>query len=139
MTEDDVLLAIERQSRQRTEAVKALLLHQGRPDLVVELEASLRDVRTGVSSARSVWHSISEAQRRTLGRLRDGASLVRRGAKYDAVGGRTDAVAAVCDIRTARALCAHELLACDGSTFDPEARFALTERGRFVLSLTPTP
>ena len=48
--------------------------------------------------------------------------------------GEPHALGNVCSLATARALCAHELLACDGTTFDPELRFVLTERGRFVLA-----
>jgi hypothetical protein len=139
---EDVLLALEEESRRRLDAVRALLREKGRDDLVADLDAELRNVRLGVTAARSAWHSISPAQRRALEALRAGGWFRRSGGsttRYDAVGG-PEGIANICGIATARALCAHELIACNGGVFDPESRFVLTERGRFVLSaaLQPT-
>jgi hypothetical protein len=66
MTSDDILAAIEAENQRSTEAVRQVLLDHGRPDLVIELDANLREVRLGIKHARSVWHSISDAQRRVL-------------------------------------------------------------------------
>lgn len=114
---EDVLQKIERESRASTARVLDILHDMGRPDLAGELERNLRDVRSGVSSARNIWHSISPAQRRALVAFAAGATT--------------------CPLRTARPLCARDLLACDGGLLDPEARFALTEHGRFVLAHGP--
>lgn len=133
LTEDDVMLAFEGRSRQRIEAVKALLREEGRPDLADELDAKLRDIRLGLDSARSAWHSISPAQRRALELLGEASALARAGCGYVTTG-RPDGYAIKAGrLATMRALCAHELIACDGTVTDPECRFVLTERGRFVL------
>lgn len=135
MSEFDALRWAEEQSERNARRVKALLWEQGRPDLATELDAKLRDIRLGIDGARSTWHSISDAQRRVLTILGTGRHLIRGTgkARYDATG-TPYTVVNVCRLATARALCAHDLLAPDGGAFDPEGKFVLTERARFVLA-----
>ena len=73
-----------------------------------------------------------DANRRELRRNRKMPSL------YDVVGDpqavkEPYAIRRFCRLSTARALCAHGLLAPDGGAPDPEAKFVITERGVFVL------
>jgi len=132
MTEDDILLRLEREDRARTASIRQMLIANGRQDLADDLDRRLKDIATGVDGARNCWHSISPAQRRAIELLAGGTALARVGNSYIVVG-RKGADVVACRLRTARALCAHELIAPDGPVFDPEARFVLTERGRFVL------
>lgn len=132
-----ILDALEFQRRESLERTRIMLREAGRPDLVAELDQNIRDCESGVMGAKSTWRSISPAQRRVLVLLEPGRRLRRCGGsrtRYDAVGGNVEAEGNVCGIATARNLCARELIACDGTAFDPEARFTLTERGRFVLA-----
>lgn len=132
----EVMAWIDAESAKRTARVKAVLMEEGRPDLVEELEANLRNVANGVSSALSTWAALSAAQRRVLEALEPGRVLIREhGSKswYDA-SGAPGAMARVCRLPTARNLIARELLECEGGAFDPERRLSLTERARFVLS-----
>ncbi len=134
-SDDDILLALDREARRSNERVRAMLMEMGRPDLVKELDARLRDIRLGLDSARSCWHSISPAQRRVLKIMEPGRYLARsRGSRtrYNAYG-EPHAESNVCGLATLRALCAHELCHVDGGATDPERKFVLTERGRFVL------
>ena len=60
--------------------------------------------------------------------------------RFGAYGPPADAAGVVCGLPTVRALCARELLACDGTATDPERKIVLTERGAFVVkSGTTTP
>jgi len=67
--------------------------------------------------------------------MEPGYSMQRRSVrplKYNAMGGpHAELVGA--GIKTMRALCAHGLVHVDGGATDPERKFVLTERGRFVL------
>jgi hypothetical protein len=137
MDEHPILLEIERRRRESAARVLDILHEADRPDLAGELERNLRDIESGVSTARSIWHSISAAQRRVLVAMEPGRLVVReRGSsrQYEGVGANVDATGRLCDIRTLRNLCARDLIACDGGAFDPEAKFVLTEHGRFVLA-----
>lgn len=139
--DDELLLRLDRESHRRTERVRVVLLEAGRPDLVVELDTKLREIRTGVAGARSTWHSISPAQRRVLQLLSSGRWLVRQKhskTRYDAHG-EPHAEGNVCSLATFRNLTTRDLLACDGTAFDPELRGVLTEHGRFVLVHGPLP
>ena len=136
---DAMIHAIEHRDRQRTEAIKRMLINKGRRDLADELDAKLKDVRTGVAGAQSTWHSISPAQRRVLTTLATGRWLIREHGSlswYEAHG-EPEAMARVCRLPTARNLIARELLACEGGAFDPERKLVLTERARFVLRHGP--
>lgn len=135
-TEEDLLLRLDRESAQKTQRVREFLIAEGRPDLARDLDDKLRDIRLGVDRARSVWHSISPAQRRVLLLLNEGRYLRRpphsRTRCY--AFGEPFAMGDVCSIRTARALCSRELLAPDGTLLDPEAKMVITEAGRFVVA-----
>jgi hypothetical protein len=78
---------LEREGRERTERIRQMLREEGRADLEAELDRNLRDVESGVTSARSTWHSISDAQRRVLILLAGGPASLRRmkGSTYDVV------------------------------------------------------
>lgn len=140
LEQERLLAALDAESERRTQAVRDMLLESGRPDLVEELDARLRDVRLGFCSAQGTWHALSAAQRRVLQAMGEGRRLVRRHApstRYDAVGGRADAIADLCRVATVRNLASRELVAWEGGAFDPEAKAVLTERGRFILRYGP--
>lgn len=140
--EDDTLMQnLERQSREQQERTRQFLFEQGRPDLVFELDANLKDVRTGVSSARGTWHALSKAQRRVLRTLHGTGHKLRRtrgsNFEYEAAGGNADAISKAATLPTIRNLCRRELLVCEGDLRDPERVVVLTDHGRFVLAHGP--
>lgn len=131
MTEDDILDQIERGSARRVEVVRAMLMTH-RPDVLLEFDGAIRDLRLGLTSARNAWHSISPAQRRALQACVDAGHLVKNADKrsrYDIPGG----AAAALGISTIRKLIAHDMLDCDGGALDPEERVVASERGRFIV------
>ncbi|MBK3801308.1 hypothetical protein GAY33_19150 [Azospirillum brasilense] len=136
VTEEDVLHRLEAESRRQTEGVRAMLLEEGRPDLVEDLDRRLRESRMGITGARATWDALTELQRKVLLILLEGnRRLVRQKHSkhfFDAIG-EPHAVARVAGLPTIRNLIARELLTPDGGTFDPEAAAVLTERARFVV------
>lgn len=136
MTEDDVFLAIERQSRARAESVRELLRGEGREDLIHDLDDKLREIKSGVMGAKAIWHSISAAQRRVLELLAEGRRAVRASYSRTLYGapGTPRMVGRLCALPTLRALSARDLVAPEGGAFDPERVFVLTDHARFVLA-----
>lgn len=134
MTEDEILQIIESDMRRQRERVRAMILQNGGKDALADFDRQMRDLDLGVTGARAKWHSLSDKQRRTMQALRVGAALVRipntTGYCVNSIGH----LGKVCSLPTARALSRHELIAPDGGAFDPESRFVLTERGRFVFA-----
>lgn len=130
-----VIHEVEAQSRASHAAVREILIEEGRPDLADELDARLKDVETGVAQARSVWHSISPAQRRVLTQLASGATSLQRmeGTSYDVVSPLGSQAVGI-RLATVRALAARDLLDWTGGAFDPEKRAVLNEYGRFVVA-----
>jgi len=126
---------LEREGAEQVERTKAVLGEAGRPDLVEDLDRRLRDGASGVTGARSAWHSISDPQRRAL-ILLDGCHgrLVRPAGKatYVVMGDRGQ-VAAGIRLATVRNLALRGLLEWHGGAFDPEAEAVMTERAAFVL------
>ena len=125
---------LERQGRERTERVRAMLLEDGRSDLAAEMDRALKEGASGVTNARSTWHSISDAQRRVLILMAGGPASLRRvtGTTYDVVspsGCRATGIR----LATARNLASRGLLEWTGGAFDPEASATTTERVAFVL------
>ena len=136
MTEEDAITEMERRSEAQTKRLRQLLLEEGRPDLVAELDEKLRNVRLGIEGAQNVWHSISPKQRTVMQLLGEHRLLERTGkdrSTYDIVGdgGR---MLRVCQRSTVRKLIAHRLFAWGGPENDPERSVVMTERGRFVLA-----
>jgi hypothetical protein len=135
---DPILQQIDYRSQQSRERVRAIIREAGRPDILTEFDRNMKDLDTGITSARSVWHSISAAQRRALMMLADGYELRRMPASrtkyegYCAVRKR-DAIGYVCPIGTVRALCARELAHVNGGPLDPEKSIVVTERGQFIV------
>ena len=128
---------IERESERRSRSLRNMLYAEGRPDLVADFDRNMRDLRLGLTGARNQWHSISEAQRRVLTSLAEGRHLRRSPvcpSEYDAVGNAVATISRGCRISTVRALCARDLLACDGTATDPECKIVITERGKFVVT-----
>jgi hypothetical protein len=74
MTEDDVFIAIEREWKERNERFRQFVLAQGRPDILKQYDAQMRDIALGVSSARGIWHALSDRQRGVLHVLASGIS-----------------------------------------------------------------
>ena len=134
VTMEEVAHAIDQRMRQRREAVRQMLVEKDRADLLAKYDQDLRDNDLGVSAARSVWHSISDAQRRVLVGMRTGRRCLRQTIKPCVY--VIDGPGSVGHIRlaTMRNLSARGLVHVAGSAFDPESDFVLTEHGRFVLS-----
>lgn len=133
--EERLMQQLDEQSRESSRRVRQVIMEAGRPDVLAEYEADMRNLNLGLTSARSCWRSISPAQAYALAVVGTGRTLRRTKYQptfYDAYG-EPHAVSKVCRLNTARALCAHELLAPDGGALDPEAKFVITERGSFVL------
>jgi hypothetical protein len=107
-----ILHEIERQSRIRTQRVRLMLLEEERLDILADFDRNMKDIQTGVSSARGIWHALSEAQRRVMRDLSEG----RQSGKH----------------RTHVPLMKRNLIAWDS------ANMTLTEHGRFVLKFGPT-
>lgn len=135
---DDISQEIERRSIASRERVRAMVLEAGRPDVLADFDRNMKEIDNGVMGAKNAWHSISDAQRRTLLVLSDGYEL--RSSRYNrnayegyCLAGKRDALGLVCRIRTVRALCAHELAHVNGGALDPEKSIIITERGAFVV------
>jgi hypothetical protein len=125
---------LECDSLERLERVRAFLRESGRPDIEAELERVLRDTASGVTSARSTWHSISDAQRRVLILLASGPASLQRiqGTTYAVVspaGSRATGIRRA----TVRSLALRGLLEWTGGAFDPEASARPTEQMDFVM------
>lgn len=133
--QERLLQELDEQSRASRERVRQMAIEAGRPDILAQFDIDSRNIDLGLTSARSCWHSISPAQARALAIVGTGRTLHRtryQDTFYDAHG-EPHAISKACRLSTARALCAHELLAPDGGALDPEAKFVITERGSFVL------
>lgn len=61
----DPLHEFERQRRESHQRVRAIIA-EGNPLIAAEFDKNMRDIETGVTHARNIWHSISPAQRRDL-------------------------------------------------------------------------
>lgn len=135
---EELMQDLERQSAERSVRLREMLYKEGRADLVAEYDKNMRELRTGLTGARSAWHSISPAQRQALEAAAHVGALYRRytgtGYCFTPSGLGTKA----CGTATVRNLISRELLAVDGGAFDPEAKVVPTEHGRFVLKHGPT-
>ena len=135
---DDFEQRMDEESRREREAIRALCLENGRPDLAADYDKNMRNLDLGITTAQNCWHSISGAQRRVLIALGEGRVLKKcrwSRSRYDAcgIGYAADAIENICAVATVRNLASRELLAWEGGAFEPEAKVVLTERGRFVL------
>lgn len=112
-----------------------LTMPGGGADALAQYDARIRDVDLGITGARNTWHSISGRQRMVLAAacVTPTGRIVRLSVKPSVcvLDGTTRLL---CRIPTVRKLCAHELMAWDGGTFEPEAAAVVTERGRFVVA-----
>ena len=134
--EERIIQQIDRESQEQRKRVRDLISESGRTDVLSQYNIDMREIDLGLKSARSCWATISPAQARALAIAGTGAVLWRKQAyplQYTALNGPLGVVLRACSLATARALCAHELLAPDGGAFDPESKFVITERGSFVL------
>lgn len=125
---------LERECEERTQRVRDMLQKEGRPELVAEMDRALNESASGITGARSTWHSISDAQRRALFLLDAGPGDLRRvkGQSYDVVspaGIRATGIR----LATVRNLASRGLLEWTGGAFDPEASAQPTEQMAFVL------
>lgn len=119
---------------EKQEAFRAFILEQGRPDILAEYDAKMKDIRSGVDGAQSCWHSISDAQRRVLVFLGDGATLRQDQENPNRYFVRhRNGITSAERRATIRNLAARELLDWTGGAFTPEASAVLSDRGRFVL------
>lgn len=139
---EDVQQWLDGRDRERAHELRRTILETGRPDaekILAVHDRNMRDISTGVMGARNCWHSISPKQAYVLAVLGTGGYLEREkpgvwlGQAHYHFYGSPRAILRLCDQRTVRALCAHELAHVDGGAFDPERRIIITERGLFVL------
>lgn len=132
--QERALQDLERECDERTQRVRDMLHEEGRPELVAEMDRAMKDSASGITGARSVWHSISDAQRRVMILLDAGPGDLRRakGQTFDVVspaGSRATGIR----LATVRNLASRGLLEWTGGAFDPEASAQPTERMAFVL------
>ncbi len=135
LDDDAIRQAIDAESMAQRRRIDTFIRVQGHNGLADELKVRLKEVDLGLDGARMTWSSISEAQRRLLLMLFNASALVRvpnSPTRYEVQGAASDSRSR-CGIATARSLCGRDLIHCDGTVFDPEGRFVLTERGRFVV------
>lgn len=135
---DELLQRLDRDSTKTTEAVKAMLMEAGRPDLAADLERKLRDIRLGIDGAQRTWAALSTPQTNAMKIMAEGRKLHREPHSTWYVGiGRPAACGRVCRQPTIRNLIARELVDLEGGAFDPEAIVMLSDKGRFVLKHGP--
>lgn len=136
MTDDDLILYLDRQSQLHHKATRDMLIEAGRADLAEDLDRRMRDIRLGIAQAAAIWHSITKTQRIVLEKMALGAYLARSigsSTQYDALG-RAPMVLKICRITTARNLSARNLIHVNGTATDPEAQFVITEHGKLVFA-----
>ena len=127
--------SLDREWLASQERVREMLREKGREDLVADFDRDMRDIETGVMHAKSVWHSISPAQRAVLAHFRlTGSNRLRRAAGGYVVDGPGLPPPRPIRLSTLRNLAARGLVDWDGGAFDPEAAAVLSEQGRFVLA-----
>lgn len=141
--DDELLMRLHRESEASSEKVRAMLREQGREDLLADFDQKMRDIRTGVDGARGCWHALSGKQRFVLRHMAAGRYVAKSVSKpqnfhayrngTEALSGQPGVIRNVCRLPTMRNLSARELVHVDGGAMDPEAKFVITERGRFVL------
>lgn len=102
----------EAKSREQHKRVREIISETASGRMLAEFDRNMKDIQTGVTHARNVWHSISKAQRVALQRLDDGTWGIKSRA-------------------TLRALMRRGLASWD------EVLPQLTEHGRFVLKFGP--
>lgn len=130
---DDTDLLLERKLARDQERFRGIVLEHGGPEILAEHDARMRDLRLGITGARSAWHSISDPQRAAVEVLGSGAALVRAGTTFAASRAGGPHQGRAFRLATVRNLASRELAAWDGGALDPEARVVATERGNFVL------
>lgn len=124
---DDYLAELEHRDAANLARLRAMLVEKGRGDLLVQLDAKLHDIRTGVDGARSTWAALSKTQRNVMTHLSGGGHLIRstaRGNFYFC----DPTYGASCGAPTVRHLMSRELIGWEAGR-----KVQLTERGRFVL------
>lgn len=107
----------------------------GGPDVLAQYDMLMRDIDLGISTARSVWHSISGLQRDVLRSAAEANGRIVRRSFLPSVYSLDGSPCFLCRVATVRKLCAHNLFAWDGGIPDPEQAAVVTERGRFVLKV----
>lgn len=108
---EDILHRLEREDRERSASLRKMLIDIGRDDVLAQYDADMRDLRLGITGAKSIWHSISEAQRRVLIYAGHGLRLQRshRPNTFDAIGPGLEVVN-VARLPTLRNLSSRELI-----------------------------
>lgn len=133
---EEILHALEAETRVREERFRETLLAEGGPEALAYYDAKMKEIALGITTARNCWHSISLVQRFAL------QEAAKYGGRFDRVGkeyrhSRRNQSYRPIYLRTVKGLCAHELMAWDGGVPDPEAAAVITERGLFVLKHGP--
>lgn len=131
MTDDDMLIHLDRAFDRQTERVRAMLMEHGRPDLVRDLDKKLDKIRSGIDGARATWNALSHSQRGALEFMGDGGARLEKdpsGTLFTSYGHKQGYVARFRS-PTVRNLLSRELIgwATNGR------KIVVTERGRFVL------
>jgi hypothetical protein len=134
---EDIQQWLDARDKAQSERMRQLLLSEGRPDLVAELDAKIKDIRLGLAQARSCWSALSAPQREALVYLSKHKQLVRH---LPGVYGRTEGLGSGLPrfrLATVRNLIARQLVDLEGGAFDPERRVVISDRGRFVVQRGP--
>lgn len=130
MDEDDILIHFDRIAKRQNEAVRQLLLSEGRPDLCADLDKKLKEIRLGITGAQATWGALSATQRRVLLMMAEGRFLSKAKHSTDTFDayGEPFGIHAVCRAPTVRNLMARELIG-----WESDRKITITEHGRFVL------
>lgn len=137
----DIQHLFDEKSRRDRERVRELIRKEGMPEILADFDQQMKDIDSGLTTARNVWHSISPAQRTLINYLAThSVKLVREGStsSYIGVEGDTKSHGRLAGLKTVRSLAARDLLAWEGGAFDPEAKATLTEKAVFVFKKAGT-
>lgn len=137
MNEYDVLRWLDEEEKKRTAAVRAMLIEDGRPDLVEDLNRRIRDIALGLDGARSTWSALSRPQKDILTLLVDRGQYLRRAKdslnRFVAMGDPHGFVIGGIHAGTVRNLMARDL-----AEWTTGEKVVATERGRFVWKRGPS-
>lgn len=128
-TEDDLDRDLARREARLREVLK------DHPAELAEYDASMKNLRLGITGAKSAWQALSEHQRIIVQQMaKTGGRLEKMpgGTRYTltrAWGRGSPRIL----VPTVRALVARRLLDLDGGAMDPEFAAVLSEHGSFVV------
>lgn len=63
---DDIEQHLDRMSRESRKRVRTMIAESGRPDVLAEFDAKMKDIDSGLDGARRTWDALSSTQRALL-------------------------------------------------------------------------